>query len=259
MLSKIPTSTLRIVIAAAVGALYAVLGIIFIERDALMLILSFPILISVVFIVTGKAGFYRKLRYAVSFLLFQLLIGGLVYSGYSALDKHISEDALVTVGGVNRKLLILAMLVLISIGFIKLVTLLFSDIRSERNVKLAVLYKGKEKEFEAFVDSGNLAVDPFDKTPVMFVNKTLAESLLGDYAKNIITPSESDYELKKRLRIIPCDFGGTFKTLTALRADGVFLILKNKKEKISLLIAPDLDTDSFGGYPALVPNSVLGK
>lgn len=254
--SKIPISTPRLLVSAFIGASYAVLGVLFIYNSIIMFFISIPILILIIIIAANGVGIYRKAKYGIAFFMFQIMIGGLVYFSYCTLDKFINTENLAG-GGENRKLLILSLLVLFSMGIIKLIISAFGNVRSEKNVNLCISFNGVEHQTEALVDSGNLAVDPLDKTPVMLINGNLSEKIFGC---KCITSANSDaigYEIKKRIRVIPINSGGQSKILYAIKPDVVYVLVGKRREKLSVTVAIDKEGEEYGGYPALVPLSAI--
>lgn len=256
-LSKIYVGVKRLVISALIGGLYASLSILFIESRPLVILLSFISLILICHISTGKVSAFRKIKYSVAFLISEMLIGGIVYSGFCLAKDVISDTSLAEFGNQNRRLLILSLFVLLSLGILKLVIFFFSTSCAEKNVKLDVIYNGKSFLVEALVDSGNMAIDPFDKTPVMLLSKKESVRIFGNFFYEIQNPNSAEYALKRKVRVIPVSFGKTKKILCGLRPDGVYVHKKDGREKISLIIAIDTDGEGYCGYGALIPLSAL--
>ena len=141
--SKTPTTVKRLIIGALVGGGQAVLYVLLMDFSFLTYPVTLLSFILCTYIVAWGLSLYRKVRFLVSFLLFEILIGGLVYYGYLFLDRLGTGES---VGGrlENQKLLILSLLVLLSIGVIKLLLLFFGNIRSERSARLSVFFSGRE-------------------------------------------------------------------------------------------------------------------
>ena len=254
---KTAAKVYRLIFSSFFGALCAVIGSVFIIDSKIMYIVSALTFLIMILIVTKGVTVYRKLKYAVAFLLFEILIGGLVYYGYCLLDRLFENSDCVEVGSENRNLLILSLIVLLSIGVLKLIIYFLGSVRSEKNVKLVVSYLNTETHIEALVDSGNLAVDPLDKTPVMLINLKLGKRIFGQRVLNTDDFSSFDNNLKKRLRIIPVCFGGHKKILYGIKPDSSYAIVGKRREKISIVIAINKEEDSFGGYEALIPLAAL--
>ncbi len=256
LLSKIKCGIKRMIFAAAVGGSYAVLFVLFFENAYLMYPISLFILMVMIFTLTRGISFYRKIKYTVSFLIFQIMIGGIVYFGYCFLSEHISKEIINAGAGNNKKLLILALLVLFAMGVIKLVGAFFLNSKSEKMAVLEVRVGNKTGKIEALVDSGNLALDPFDKSPVMLIVLKEVRRFIN-IPDNIEAYDQLTADLKKKIRIIPISDGRKTRILYGIKADGIYYIKGNKKEELKLTIAIDTETRDYGGYFALLPLSAL--
>ena len=255
--AKIPVSIPRLIISALIGGSYAVFAVLFISRQQIMYPLSLLLFLVMIFISSKSVGLYRKIKYAAAFFLFQIIIGGLVYYSYCTLDKVMNTEKLSNIGGENRKLLILSLIVLLSVGALKLIIAFFGSVKSEKNAFLIIEHEGRKITCEALVDSGNLAKDPFDKTPVMLINRKVAVELFGavDYLSASVVGT--DYERKSRIRVIPICFGKVNKILYGIKPDSVFVTCGKKRERIFVVLAVDVEEDNYGGYSALIPLSAL--
>ena len=256
VLSKINCGIKRMIIASIVGGFYAVFAVLLLDNSVYMYPLSIVILAVIVLIVAHKVSIYRKVKYAVSFILFQLLIGGTVYYGYCTLSDLISFDEIGALNSNNKKILILALLVLLAIGIIKLMLAFFSNTKSEIAVTLDVFFRGKYKRVDALVDSGNLAKDPFDKKPVMLMTLKEARELIG-LPENVSDYDNLTGELKRRIRIIPIKRGKDSVILYGIKPDKIMIVKKNRNVEIDVTLAIDTEENDYGGYSALVPLSCL--
>ncbi|MBE6644437.1 MAG: hypothetical protein E7612_03550 [Ruminococcaceae bacterium] len=254
---KLPITTVRLMLSAFIGAAYAVFGILLLENSVYMYPISVLILITMIIIITKGSHIYRKIKYCILFLVFEILIGGLVFYGYTSLDKFEPLKNFISEENENKKLILLSVLILFSIGVLKLIISLFNGTRCHKSVKLIVEYNGEKKSIDAFVDSGNLAVDPFDKTPVMLIGQKLANEIYGNDSEKIYSICEIDASLKKKIKIIPVSFGAEKKILYGIKPDFVYVKTKTNEERISLTIAIDKEGGCYGGYNALIPLSAL--
>lgn len=255
--AKIPVSVPRLIISALIGGMYAVLAILFISSQNLMYPISVLLLVLMILISTKGIGVYRKIKYSVAFLLFQIIIGGFVYYSYCTLDKIFDAYSLTNTGGENRHLLVLSLIVLLSIGVLKLIISFFGSVRSEKNISLIICHNGKEIAVEALVDSGNFARDPFDKTPVMLINSSTAMEIFN---RNICVGDKlmvSDYKTKSKIRVIPVSFGNVNRILYGIKPDAVYALNGKRREKISVILAIDEEEKDYSGYSGLIPLSAL--
>lgn len=257
LLYKLPTTVARLLASSFVGAAYAVIGTLLINNSALMIPVSVLILTVMVLIMAKDVGIMRKLKYGIVFLFLEILIGGLVYYAYSTLDKINLFKSFTESNNENKKLLVFSLIVLLSIGALKLVVACFGNVGCVRNVKVFVEYDGRKNQLDALVDSGNLAVDPFTKTPVMLVGEAVGNKIFGEICRELSNPCELDVSLKKRIRIIPVSFGNEKRILYGIKPDSVYVEKKKLREHISLIIAIDKEGGSYGGYNALIPLSAL--
>ena len=255
--SAVPTTRLRLILGAASGAVFATLAI-FIDLPAVKLVsaLFFSFIIAIVSV--KDVSFLRRFKFFFAFLVFETLIGGAVYFGYSLLDKY-TYDILSSFESTeeNRSLLIIAIVILFSLGVFKLFISVFTSEgrRGNRTVELSIF--DKTETFGAFVDSGNLLRDPTDMKPVMLIKKKLAEKLLPKMLVDGKT-YELSGELKRRIRLIPTSGDSGVKILIGVRPQSVKVLDKNgKAQEIDVIIAIDKEGGTYGGYEALLPASVI--
>lgn len=256
--SKIPTSTKRLIVASLLGALCAV-GVVFLpEYPLLKLFVATVGLIIMGLVAPKQVSFRRKLKYIFAFLVFEALVGGAVTFIWGLLDKYIS-DIFVGVKGqaVNRKMLFLSLIVLLSIGVFKMLVSLFSNVESEESVDIEISFLNKTAIVSAFVDSGNLAVDPMDMSPVLLIKKDIAESILPKNIDQICDIDSLDRSIKKRIRLIPVSRGGETHVLVGVKADSVKIIKNDMTEDICVTLAIDKEGGTFGGFKALMPSAAL--
>ena len=257
LLSKVPTTTIRIALGAIVGGVTAILNL-FIDTSwigyiALLFGLCFMVLIS-----SKRVSFYRKLKLAFCFAVVEMLIGGLVYWSYGFLDKHLGDVANGIDGGGDGNLLILAILVLISIGIFKCLVSLFSFTSSSRTVEVELRMNGRRVIAEALVDTGNLARDPLDMRAVMLVGEDIAERLLGEESTKLDFPDKIDLGLRKRIRLIPVSFGKHRRLLVGFRPDAVYVKTHKGREEIDIVVAIDKEGGKYGDTGILMPSVAIG-
>ena len=258
--SKVPTSAPRLLIAAAVGGLSSVAYILSPERISLKLLVALLGLFLTVLISSRKINIFRRIRLTMSFLIFLALIGGGVSFLYGLFDKYLYGYFKESEGGAqNRSLLILSLIILASIGVFKMLVSFFNNIECEGSEKIEISLLGKSVMTEAFLDSGNLAIDPMDMRPVLFIKPSLAEKFLPESVIDLKSPDELDRELRKRIRLIPVSREGSTHVLTGIRADSVKLLSDGIKEEISVTLAIDKEGGSYGGFEALMPSSVINN
>ena len=256
--SKIPTTIKRLIIASLFGALCAV-GIVFLPENTLLKFVAAAVgLLLIGFIAPKKITLPRKIKYIFAFLIFEALVGGAVTFIWGLLDRYISDFFNGFEGGaVNRKMLFLSLIVLLSIGVFKMLVSLFTNVETEESVDLEIRFLNKTAIVSAFVDSGNLAVDPMDMTPVLLIKKEIAEGILPVNIDQICDIDSLDRQIKKRIRLIPISRGGETHVLVGVKVDSVKIIKGDFAEEIAVTLAIDKEGGTFGGYKALMPSAAL--
>ena len=257
--SAVPTTVKRIAAASAIGA-FAACGIVFLTEWIIpKIILTFLSLVMMAFIGARRISVQRRAKFVCSFIIFEALVGGIVTFIWSFLDKYLYEKLESAAGGeVNRKLLAFALIVLLSIGVFKMLVSIFSNTKCAGSVVLEIDFLDKRITTEAFIDSGNLAIDPMDMRPVLLIKTELARLLLPENVIHLRDPDTIDREIRRRIRLIPISRGGATHVLTGVRADHVRVITDtDKSEEVSVTLAIDREEGSYGGYDALMPAAAL--
>lgn len=257
--SKVPSSIKRIVIASLIASASAVCVVLFGDPKLLGIALSAAGLVFAIIIGCSKVSFKRHVKFMVSFLIFEALFGGGVSFIWGILDEYLYDTiASESTPPVNRKLLLFALVVLIFIGVFKMIVSFFSNIVSEGSVKLEVEFLDKKINFEAFVDSGNLAVDPMDMQPIVLIKKDLAKRFLPSNIVELKDPDSIDSRVRRRIRLVPISRGGVTHVLTGIKADSVKLLDEKSQMPIAVTLAIDKEEGDYGGFYALIPSGVVG-
>ena len=134
---------------------------------------------------------------------------------------------------------------------------LFSSNATERSVRIKISFLGKSVLTDAFVDSGNLAIDPMDMNPVLIIKNNVARCIFPENIVNLSDPDLIDREARRRIRLIPISRLGATHVLTGLRTDGVCVIKDGKEKPVFVTVAIDKEGGDFGGYSALMPASAI--
>lgn len=258
--SKIPTTTKRLIISAAIGALVSVIAVLLPEIPLIKLIFSAVGLFLMGYIAPKPISFRRKIKFIFSFVIFTALVGGAVTFIWDIFDKYLSGLFTNAQGGaVNRKMLIMSVIVLLSIGVFKMLVSFFSNNQSEGSAMIEISFLNNTAVISAFVDSGNLAVDPMDMSPIILIKKDAAKTILPENIIELSNIDSLDRGIKKRIRLIPVTRGGETHVLIGVKADSVKVINGDNREEIRVTVAIDKEGGSFGGYEALMPSAALSN
>ena len=257
-LSKVPTNRRRLIFSAVIGALGAV-AIVFLPEFVLLKLVTSTVSLVVMGMIAPKgASLRRKVKFTMSFIVFAALVGGAVTFIWDVFDRYISDFIDIAEGGVvNRKMLILALIVLLSIGVFKMIVSFFSNTSSEESVDVEISFNNRRVVKSAFVDSGNLAVDPMDMSPILFLKKDAIKDILPENIINICDVDGLEKRLKKRIRLIPISRGGSTHVLVGLKPDAVRLMRNEGSEELRVTLAIDKEGGNYGGYKALMPSAAL--
>lgn len=247
----------RLVLAALIGAAVAVVDAFLYSRPAIRAILLAVSLLLCSQIVLHASGARRRIKFIAVFFAVELLLGGAVTFFYSALDTLFEKIGIIGEGVENRKALILALLVLLSIGVIRLLTMIFTDIMGEKTVTVSITIADTTVETEAMLDSGNMVKDPMNMKPVLFIKPALALRLVPKCVAELTELDLLDSDYRKRIRLIPVTRMNGTHVMTGIRPDKVTVIRGKDREEVDFTVAIDKEGGTYGGYEALLPFAVI--
>lgn len=257
-LAKVPTSNKRLLAGAIIGALVAVTIVFLPEIMALKTGVSVLGLAFISVASIKRISLRRRVKFTLAFVIFESLIGAAVHYVYGLLDTFMYDYLTESAGGAyNRRLVLLSLIILLSIGVFKMLISFFSNIESEGSATVEISFLGKTLKTEAFIDSGNLAMDPMDMRPVLFLKRVAAASIFPESVIDLTDPDTLEREIRKRIRLVPVSRGGTTHVLTGIRADSVKVLNGEKSEEISVTLAIDKEGGTYGGFEALLPSAAI--
>ena len=245
-----------ILVSAILGGAYAVVLIFIPQNPLLISLITILFFSAVLFLCVKGLRAIRKIKFVIAFIFTQIIIGGMVYFVYGALEKYILKFSLSELE-TNRNLIVLSLIVLLSIGVLKILLMLFKNNMSQLSVRLKIIIFEKEYFLDALVDSGNLLKDPMDMSPVMVVKDRFTSKVFPYGVPDIFEAQAISEKVKKRVRAVPISTLTEHKILLGFRPDSVFLVKNNGYEKIDLIIAFDKEGGSFAGFDALIPLAAL--
>jgi stage II sporulation protein GA (sporulation sigma-E factor processing peptidase) len=258
LFSKTPTTVKRLIASSTIGAIIAVIAVLLPENFLIKISCSFIGLMLMGFVAPKPMKIKRKIKFILSFLIFTSLTGGAVSFLWSFLDTYASKIFVDASGSVvNRKTLLLSIILLLSMGVFKMIVSFFSSNESDRSVELEISFNEKTKVVSAFVDSGNLAVDPMDMCPLVILKSNFAKEILPENIISLTDIDSLDKNIKKKIRLVPVSRGGVTHVLVGVKADRVSVIEGNNREEIRVTLAVDKEGGTFGGFDALMPSTAL--
>lgn len=249
-----PIRRWRLCLCAMLGALLAVVSVLWHEKFFLLLAASIVILLGMIMLAGAGGSAFRRLRLALLFFLFEFLIGGIVHFGYGFLEEKIG-DLWVESGVENRKLLYLCALILLALGILRLAVSLLESGAHEKSCEVEIRIGEKRFFGSALVDSGNFLRDPLDGASVVLIKSRVAERLLPSaFLSEDIAALEKDHQ--KKLRLIPVRIMGSQRILLGIRPDDFSIFLKKKKEHVRVTVAYDKEKGDYEGYSVLISSSI---
>ena len=250
-----PTVRWRLALSAAIGAFYASLSVLLYGQTVFLVALSVILLFVMIALISPRASAFRRMKLLFLFLLMQMLLGGIVSLGYDFLKRALAGVGIE--GGVeNRKLLYLAVLILIALGILRIAIGLISGSMAEESVEVGISVFGKKYYGSALVDSGCFLSDPMDGTAVVLLKRSAAARLLPE-ALLLENTSRIPIEYQKRLRLIPMRIFGVRRILFGIRPDEFFVCKNSRKERIKVILAYDKEDGDYEGYKVLIPSAIV--
>ena len=219
----------------------------------------FEIIVNIVCItfvfITPKPGISigRRFRFWITSYMLLMLIGGIVFALFNAFKKY--ADNFTVSEPINRKLLMLAIIVLISVGCVKIFVSILKDVKNEKHIVMEICFNERKITVESFVDTGNLLKDPMDMTPVMLLKERLAKELFPNGIPEDISYVRSGECCN--VRLIPIKRGEECEIKLGFRPTKALIINGSRKREIKVCFIIDNERGNFGGYDALVPASLI--
>lgn len=256
-MAKMPTTTLKLVLGGSIGALTAIVNLFITNEIVGYFVLLFGFL-GMITVAAKRVTLFRYFKLGFCFSVTEMLLGGIVYYVYGFLDDRLSAGNGATMGGSeHRGLLVLAAIVLASIGVFRGLVSIFSFTAGTETVEVDIRMKGRRIVADALVDTGNLANDPLDMRAVMLIGEDTANRLLGSNCGAVYDVEKIECKLGTRFRLIPVSFGKNRKLLVGFKPDAVFVRTEKGLHEVDVVVAIDKDGGGYGGREILVPSVVL--
>lgn len=251
----------RVIFGATVGALYGVLELLIRLSKWKQTAITLGVLCLMCLIAFGFRSFRTYLTGVGLTFGVSMLIGGIMTSAFLKLGDAVSYleigGTIATVYG-DLPVWRFAVFALLSALITWALGKAFRRKRTQRACLVRMRFDGKEGEFTALVDSGNLLEEPVSGTPVIFLKgkaaRILPKSLLAamkNGAASLTLPEAG------RLRVIPGRTVAGDGILLAAVPEMVALRSGRRWETRRALVAVDFTEGDFGGFDALVPETLV--
>ncbi len=250
----------RLIFMSCIGAAFAVLHVFIYAHKLLQFLCSLCLPLLLFILLPRDVGALRRVKFVVSFFAISLLIGGAVNYVYGLLDRYLGRlgEAFYS-GGENRKALLFSLIILLTIGVLRILIMLFSAHSDVKSIRVRIRIAGECVEADAFVDSGNLVRDPMNMNPVIFVKEGFAKTFIPREVIDLLALDNLGSQYKKRIRLVPITMGGKTHIWTGVTPDTVYILDKNKSEAVAMTIVIDKEDGTYGGYDVLVPSCVISN
>ena len=128
--------------------------------------------------------------------------------------------------------------------------------RGARQLSVTVEYRGNRVRFDALYDSGNLLQDPISGDPVILLSASLGRKLVGTENTAALLSGDGQRRMGKglRFRFITLKNSSGGHLCTAFRPDKVTV---NGRGAACLVAFSNCAATYFGGFPATVPGSLV--
>lgn len=247
---------IRLILAALIGAIYALPAMLFVRQAWLLLFLSAAVLCLMVWISFCYTGLRRYLRAILATLLISCLLAGaitLLYRGIAHLTRSLEIEA--DTGG---KLLVFLLLSLLSGGIILLANRL-AGIGRAGNVSVTVTVGERRKTLLLLSDNACFLREPLSGKPVIILSMRGAEGLLPTA---LLEAEEGAIPMlhgndRRRYYTIPYHTVGGKRLMHGYRPDRIELRERGKTKSLSALIGlGDRQTADYQGCDGIIPASL---
>ena len=263
----LPHRTVRLIIAAALGGVYAVASALFggyVIPGILIGMAMAWLLCEISY--GGRCARRRFFALLGIFFVTSWLLGGMITAFYSLLARFFEkrEELLGALLAGDGRLVIFFVLALFCAMLLGIGRRRFAYLHKQRAVLLTLREGERTKSVTALVDSGNTLCDPLSGRPCIVLDSNTAREVIP---ADILNFSESEpgdpgvlsAESRRRIRLIPARSLGGSRLLVGYRPTDV-IIGEGTAEAHSVDAVVVLDHQGgsgFCGYGALVPSVLI--
>ncbi len=256
-------SMLRMLAAAALGGVYAVLALFFVTGRLLSLVLDVGVCALMCLVALGEVKKLRRLPlYVLVYTAISMALGGIMTALFSLFNRSSVLEGVEPTEGDGISVWTFFLLALISGILTLLGGRFFRKKTAQTRASISVSYEGKTVRLSALTDSGNLLREPLSGKPCIVADVDAMESILPREvffaAKNDPTSMEKIAPRYARsLRIIPTNTAAGRGILLGLRAEKITVDCGNGEQTVDATIALSDLGASADGNDALLPSELL--
>ncbi len=238
---------LRISIAAALGAIYAIAATVSGVGGTLQYILAAAVGASMCAVSFGFGGIFPFLRQCIIFWGCGALLGGIM-------------TAVLSMGNIAFTYSNLPVIAIAACVVLFFIIKALRERAGCKSLKLKVSLGNKTTVFDALCDSGNMLRDPFTGAPVVIVSHTALYPLLPRETVSAMLDADAGSleQLPDKIRLIPRSGADGSSLLCAFCPDSVTVTSGARTTARSCLIAASPYHDTyFAGFPATAPSILI--
>lgn len=247
---KLNRKAIPIIISSSIGGIYSILFLFLKENEYfLQLVIHISVLILICAISTPSKDVKTVLKVSAVFFGISGLCGGIITSVFSFAGKYYIFG-----GGIYADVTFTELIITVALLSISAIPF-FVKTKNKINVKtvsVSISFQGRQSNFDALIDSGNLLRDPISNDGILLVkDKKLRDiftqnQLLAIKELNVLSES-----FPTGIRLISIQ-NGLLPIFRPQSTDLKIFGIKGKKG-ISVLVGIDFSQGSFGGAEGLIP------
>ncbi|MBQ7318624.1 MAG: sigma-E processing peptidase SpoIIGA [Clostridia bacterium] len=260
-----PLSPVRGILAATLGALYAIAALFSPLRGLPALAVDLAVCLLLCCIAMLRRGEHplQLLRLGGAYLLISALLGGVMTLLSSQLNRTLSPDALPRE---SDGMGVFSLLASLAAAVVWLLCRVVRRTRATQTVTLQITENDNVLTLPALCDSGNLLRDPISARPVIPIDahnarRIIPEAVLQSAAAEHLTDAVAALppELARRVRLVPAKsaLGAHSTLLLAWLPEHLSLQSGKSHREISAYLAPLPLNTAARGFCAIIPSELL--
>lgn len=255
---------LRTVLGAAMGALYAVLAVLWQGSGVLALAadLLVCVLMCAIAFLPRRCPWGRFFRFAILYVVVSMLMGGVMTALFSLMNRlSLPPEGIGAEDDVS--VWVFGLLAALSGALTLFSGRLWRRESARQTARLDIVYRDREVRLRAMVDSGNLLRDPLAGQCVVVVDAKAAKDLFDEGLLPLLLSGEitrcTDPRRLKGLRFISADSATGRRMMCALSPDKMTLWDGDgHPREVKALFTPASGlSEGADGYEALIPSELM--
>lgn len=256
----------RLLVASALGAVYAVAAVLFGVPPFLHFLLSLGM--SFVLVMTAFRNFGNKGRFLaaiIAFYLASVLLGGVIDALFGVLEGFLP----MRFDGALRLSDLVLLFGFAAFGLVYAASRFFGGMPLGKFAYVRITFGMKSVTFSVLIDSGCLINDPISGKPALVVR---AEALSSVLPREILACARSkhafmprDPDTARKCRLIPAEALGERRLLLSVRPDRLCVLpdknnrkTREKEKELDAYVALlTTEENHFGGFEGVLPSSLL--